>query len=79
MMAACIGLSTYLEDRLKWPTLLAFPTTLAVTFAISTPWWRWIYPAIERALLRASYGALRAVVILAIAVGASGVWAYVLF
>jgi hypothetical protein len=79
MMAACIGMSTYLEDRLKWPTLLAYATTLAVMFAISIPWWRWVYPAIERALLRASHGALRSGVVLAIAVGAGGVWAYVLF
>ena len=48
-------------------------------FAIGIPWWRWIYPAIERALLRASHGALRAGVVLAIAVSAGGVWAYVLF
>jgi hypothetical protein len=81
MMTACIGLSIYLEDHFKWPTLLAFATTMAVMFAIGTPWWRWGYPAIERALRRASNGALRAgVAMLAIAVTVSiagGVWAHV--
>jgi hypothetical protein len=81
MTIAGIGLSIYLEDHFKWPTLLAIATTLAVTFAIGIPWWRWLYPAIERALLRASHGALRAgVAVLAIAVTvlvAGGVWAHV--
>jgi hypothetical protein len=78
IMAACIGLSAYLEDRLKWPTLLALAATFAVMFALGFPWWRWVYPAIERTLLRASHGALKAAVaMLAIAVTvsiASGVW-----
>jgi hypothetical protein len=81
MMVACIGLSIYLEDHFKWPTLLAFATTMAVMFAIGIPWWRWGYPAIERVLRRASQGALRGgVAVLAIAVIvliAGGVWAYV--
>jgi hypothetical protein len=80
MVAACIGLSIYLEDHCKWPWLLAYATTLAVMFAIGFPWWRWVYPAIERALLRASHGALRAGVA-ALAIGltvliAGGVWAH---
>ena len=29
-MMAGAGLSAYLEDRFKWPTLLAFATTVAV-------------------------------------------------
>jgi uncharacterized membrane protein YadS len=81
IMAACIGILAYLEDRLKWPTLLALATTFAVMFAIGIPWWRWAHSAIERALRRASNGALRAgVAVLAIAVTvlvAGGVWAYV--
>jgi hypothetical protein len=52
------------------------PTSLAVTFAICIPWWRWVYPAIERALLQASHGALRAGVVLAIAVSSGSVWTY---
>jgi hypothetical protein len=32
----------------------------AVMFAVRIPWWRWVYPAIERVLLRATVGALRA-------------------
>jgi hypothetical protein len=79
MIASGAGLSAYLEDRFEWPTLLAFATTMVLMFAICIPWWRWVYPAIERALLRASHGALRAVVVLTIAVIAGGVWAYVLF
>ena len=39
-----------------------------VTFAICIPWWRWVNPAIEHALLRASQCTLRARVVLAIAV-----------
>jgi len=79
MLAAGINLSVCLEDRFRWPTWLAFATTWAVTFAICIPWWRWVYPAIEHALLRASQGTLRARVVLAIAVtvlAAGGVWAY---
>jgi hypothetical protein len=79
MMALGIGLLAYLEDRLKWPSLLAYATSLALIFAICIPWWARAYPAIERALLRACHGALRAGVVLAIAVSAGGVWAYVLF
>jgi hypothetical protein len=80
IMAAGMGLSIYLEDHFKWPGLLAFATTLAVVFAICIPWWRWAYPAIERALVRASHRALRAGVVLAIAVtllAVGGAWAYV--
>jgi hypothetical protein len=79
ILAACIGLSAHLEDRLKWPIWLAIAAPWAVMFAIGFPWWRWIYPAIERALLRASHGALRAgVAVLAVTVlVAGGVWAYV--
>ena len=51
--------SVNLEHRFKWPSLLAIATTLAEMFAIGIPWWRWAYPAIERALLQASQGALR--------------------
>jgi hypothetical protein len=51
------------------------------TFAIGVVWWRWVYPAIERGLLRASPSALRAgVAVLTTAVTvlvAGGVWAYV--
>jgi hypothetical protein len=65
MMAACSALSVYLEDHLAWPWLLAFATTFAVIFAISIPWWRWVYPAMKRGLLRASHGALTAGVIVA--------------
>jgi len=79
MMAASIGLWAYLEDRFKWPTLLSFATSLGVMFAMSIPWWCWLYPGIRQALLRASQGALRAgVAILAIAVTvliAGSVWA----
>jgi hypothetical protein len=50
-------------------------------FAIRIPWWRWVYPAIERALLRASQAALRArVAVLAIVVtvlATGSVWAFV--
>jgi hypothetical protein len=80
IIAACVGLPIYLEDRLKWPTLLAFATTGAAMFAICIPWWRWVYPAIERALRRASHGVLRAGVALVIVVTllvAGGVWVYV--
>jgi hypothetical protein len=81
MTIAGIGLWIYLEDHFKWPALLAYATTMAVMFAISFPWWRVVYPAIERALLKASHGALRAgVAVLATAVMvlvARGIWAYV--
>jgi hypothetical protein len=80
MSVAGIGLFISLEDRFKWPGLLACATTLVVTFAIGIPWWRWLYPAIERALLRASHGALTAgVAVLAIGLTvlvAGGVWAH---
>jgi hypothetical protein len=80
MVAACIGLSIYLENHWKCPWLLAYATTLAVMAAFGIPWWRWGYPAIERALQQASNGALRAgVAVLAIAVTlllAGGVWAH---
>jgi hypothetical protein len=58
---------------------VANAATLAVTFAIGIPWWRWIYPAIECALLRARHGALRSSVGIAIVVTvvASGAWAFV--
>jgi len=72
MSVAGIGLFISLEDHFKWPALLAYATTSAVTFAIGIPWWRWPYPAIERAILRASHGALRAgVAVFAIAVTVS--------
>ena len=78
IMAACIGLSAYLEDRLKWPTLLALAAKM---FAIGIPWWRWAHPAIEGALRRASNGGLRAgVAVLMIAVTvlvAGSFWAHV--
>jgi hypothetical protein len=79
MTTAGIGLSIYLEDHFKWPTLLVFGTTIAVTFAISVLWWRSVYPTIQRALLRASHSALRAgVVVLTMTVlVAGGVWAYI--
>jgi hypothetical protein len=80
VIASGAGLSAYLEDRFRWPTLLAFATTMVVMFAICIPWWRWAYPAIERALVRASHRALRAGVVLAIAVtllAVGGAWAYV--
>jgi hypothetical protein len=80
MVAACIGLSIYLEDHWKCPWLLAYATTMAVMFAILFPWIRWAYPAIERALLRASHGALRAGAALAIALTllvAGALWAHV--
>jgi hypothetical protein len=81
MSVAGIGLFISLEDHFKWPALLAYATTFAVTFAIGIPWWRWLYPAIERAILRASHGALRAgVAVFAIAVTVSvagGVLVYV--
>jgi uncharacterized membrane protein len=78
MIAAGIGVTVYLEGRFKWPTLLTSAINWALMFAIGIPWWRWVYPAIERVLLRASHGALRAgVAALAIAVTVSasgGVW-----
>jgi hypothetical protein len=80
MMAVGYGLSKYLEECLKWPSLLTSVTILPVTFAICIPWCRWMYPAIERALLRASQGALRAGVGIALAVivlTAGGAWAFV--
>jgi hypothetical protein len=80
MIASGAGLSAYLEDRFEWPTLLAFATTMVLMFAICIPWWRWIYPAIEHALLRASHGVLRAGVVLVVAMtvlAAAGVWACV--
>jgi hypothetical protein len=79
VMAVCIGLSAYLEHRLKWPSLLAYAASWPVMLAVGIPWLRWLYPPIERALLRASHGALRAgVAALAIAVtvlATGGVWA----
>jgi hypothetical protein len=81
MIAAGIGMTAYLEGRYKWPTLLTSSMNWALMFASGVPWWRWVYPAIERVLLRASHGALRAgVAALAIAVtvlASGGVWAYV--
>jgi hypothetical protein len=81
ILAACIGLSIHLEDSLKWPMWLVLATTWAAMFVIGIPWWRWGYPAIERALRRASNDALRAgVAVLAIAVTilvAGSVWAHV--
>jgi hypothetical protein len=74
------GLFVYLEYRFKWPTLLGDATNMAVMFAICIPSWRWVCPAIERVLLRASHSALRTgVIVLAIAVTvlAGGAWAYV--
>ena len=47
-VAANIGLAEYLEDRFKWPTLLAFLTQWVVMFAIGNPWWRRVHPAIDR-------------------------------
>jgi len=80
-MMAGIGLAVYLEDLFKWPSLLTFAATWIMALAIGIPWWRWAYPAIERALLQASRGALRAgVAALAIAMtllATGGVWAYV--
>jgi hypothetical protein len=81
MIASGAGLSAYLEDRFEWPTLLAFATTMVLMFAICIPWWRWVYPAIECALQRASRGGLRAgvavVTIAVIVLIAGGAWAFV--
>ena len=76
---AGFGLAVNLEDRFKWPGLLTIAATWVMALAISIPWWRWAYPAIERALLRASHLALRGGVVLTIAVTvvAGVVWAYV--
>ncbi|HET6463654.1 MAG TPA: hypothetical protein VFH33_07625 [Candidatus Krumholzibacteria bacterium] len=78
MLAATLALNAYLESRLKWPTLLAFAVALAVMYGIAIPWWRWAHPAIERVILRASLGALRAgvVALLVSLFVAGGVWAY---
>jgi len=68
MMAASIGLIMYLENRLKWPSLVAFAAASVVPFAIIAPWYRWAHPAIVRVLMQASHGTLRAgVAVLAIA------------
>jgi len=60
--------------------LLAFAAVMVGMYAIGIPWWRWMYPLIERAILRASRGTLRAwVAALAIAliIPAAGCeWAY---
>src|SRR5262245_39805811 len=81
MMAASMGLIMYLENRLKWPSLVASAAACVVPFAIIAPWYRWAHPAIVRVLMQASHGALRAsVAVLAIALSilATGeVWAYV--
>jgi hypothetical protein len=50
IVVACNGLWSYLEKRFGWSIGLALTTTAATIFAISLPWWRWVYPAIERAL-----------------------------
>jgi hypothetical protein len=67
-------------------TMMAFLALLAVTSAVMVticiPWWRWVQPAVERAVVRANIGALRAGVAVAIAViilaggGVWGLWAY---
>jgi len=80
IIAGCIGLDAYLEDRCKWPTLLALATAFAVMCSIGIRWWKWLHPAIERTLRRASNGALKAGAVLAVALTllvAGGVWAHV--
>jgi hypothetical protein len=80
--AACIGLSVYLEERFKWPNMIAFAAAIAFMFAIVFPWYRCAYPLIVRALLQASHSALRTgVAVLAIVVtvlATGGVWAFVI-
>jgi hypothetical protein len=81
MMAASMGLIMYLENRLKWPSLVASAAAWVVPFAIIAPWYRWAHPAIVRVLMQANHGAMRAgVAVLAIALSilaTGGVWAYV--
>src|SRR5215470_8184886 len=67
-VAANIGLAEYLEDRFKWPTLLAFLTQWVVMFAIGNPWWRRVHPAIDRPFCGARRGLRAGVAVLAIAV-----------
>ena len=81
MMAASMGLIMYLENRLRWPSLVATAAACVVPFAIIAPWYRLAHPTIVRVLTQASHGALRAgVAVLAIALSilaTGGVWAYV--
>jgi len=81
MVAASLGLSVYLEDRAKWPYMLAFAAAMAFTLATVFPFYRWAYPVMKCALLQASHRALRtgtAVLVIAMLVLATGgVWAYV--
>jgi hypothetical protein len=88
---ATMCLVAYLDHRFIKPSLpslsvaqaiISVSAILAVTTAaiitICVPWWRWVQPVIERAVLRASRGALRAGVAVAIAVilsAGGGVWA----
>jgi hypothetical protein len=78
--ALALAANVYLERHLKWPMLFAFAAAMVAMYVIGIPWWRWLYPPIERAILRASRGTLRAgVAALAIALiipAAGGVWAY---
>jgi hypothetical protein len=59
MLAATIGLSVYLEKHFRWPHMLALAGASVLMFAIGIPWSRWVHPAIERTLLRASNSALK--------------------
>src|SRR5262249_20288888 len=81
MGTASIGLCVYLEDRAKWPYMLAFAAAMTFTLATVFPFYRWAYPVMKCALLQANNHALRtgttvlAIVMLVLASG--GVWAFV--